>query len=228
MHARVLGVDACKKGWVGVGVGDTGPTVYFGRHIGDVVAAAEYDGPLGVVGIDIPIGLPDNGRRQADVLARAVVGPRRSSVFMTPVRDALLAEDHARAVVVNRERTGEGLSIQAFGLKRKLLEVEAWAQSTHHTVIEVHPEVCFAQIAGAPLATRKSTWAGAEERRSLLEGAGMLPQGLNHAGTMAAVDDVLDAAAVAWTARRHSRGEARSLPDIPEVFSDGRPCAVWY
>jgi hypothetical protein len=36
-----------------------------------------------------------------------VVGPRRSSVFMTPVRDALLAPDHACAVRINRGKAGE-------------------------------------------------------------------------------------------------------------------------
>jgi predicted RNase H-like nuclease len=42
-----------------------------------------------------------------------------------------------------------------------------------------------------------------------------------------AVDDVLDAAAVAWTARRYVDGAARSLPDPPEAFADGWPAAIW-
>jgi predicted RNase H-like nuclease len=41
------------------------------------------------------------------------------------------------------------------------------------------------------------------------------------------LDDVYDAAAMAWTARRVARGEAVSLPDPPEVFSDGIPSAIW-
>jgi predicted RNase H-like nuclease len=41
------------------------------------------------------------------------------------------------------------------------------------------------------------------------------------------VDDVLDAAAVAWTAVRVARGVARHLPDPPERFSDGIDCAIW-
>jgi predicted RNase H-like nuclease len=41
------------------------------------------------------------------------------------------------------------------------------------------------------------------------------------------VDDVLDAAAAAWTALRVSQGAARCLPDPPETFSDGLPCAIW-
>nr|WP_231640215.1 DUF429 domain-containing protein [Micromonospora sp. NRRL B-16802] len=61
-------------------------TVHVGRTIAALVTNAEMDGHLAVIGIDIPIGLPDTGRRQADVLAYKLVGPRRSSVFMTPVR----------------------------------------------------------------------------------------------------------------------------------------------
>ena len=40
-------------------------------------------------------------------------------------------------------------------------------------------------------------------------------------------DDVLDAAAVAWTAGRVVNGDAFSLPDPPELDPEGRPVAVW-
>jgi predicted RNase H-like nuclease len=39
--------------------------------------------------MQIPTGLPDAGRRQADVLVRKAVGPLWPSVFMTPVRQAM-------------------------------------------------------------------------------------------------------------------------------------------
>src|SRR5262245_7265234 len=105
---RVIGVDACRSGWVGIAL--DGPEVrgYFAADIDRLVSAATDDGGLCVVAIDIPIGLPDHGRRQADVLARAAVGSLRSSVFMTPVREAVLAPDHASAVRVNRRLAGEG------------------------------------------------------------------------------------------------------------------------
>ena len=50
---------------------------------------------------------------------------------------------------------------------------------------------------------------------------------LGEAGRLAGVDDVLDAGAAAWTARRYLRGVARSLPSTPERFSDGIACAIW-
>ncbi|NUP38908.1 MAG: DUF429 domain-containing protein, partial [Streptomyces sp.] len=41
-------------------------------------------------------------------------------------------------------------------------------------------------------------------------------------------DDVLDAAAAAWSAHRIALGTAASLPDPPETTRDGLPVAIWY
>lgn len=107
----------------------------FGRTMAELCDNARKRTPLSVVAIDMPIGLPDDGIRKADVLARRFIRPRSSSVFDTPVREAIF---------------------------------------------------------------------------------------------YAAVDDVLDAAAMAWTARRILEQTAASLPDPPEVFSDGWPAAIWH
>jgi predicted RNase H-like nuclease len=83
-------------------------------------------------------------------------------------------------------------------------------------------------MAGGPVPTREKTWAGAEQRRQPLGAAGIrVSDELGLAGKMAAVDDVLDAAAAAWTARRYASGQARSIPTKPQVFSDGLRCAIW-
>jgi predicted RNase H-like nuclease len=229
---RVLGADACKAGWVGVVLDDVtgtvGVTVMFAKTIDELAKLAEADGPLDAVGVDMPIGFPDTGRRRADRLAREAVGPRRSSVFLTPVRAALEAGDHATAVRVSQELTGDGISIQAYSLRTKLFEVDAWVRATDLHVVEVHPEVSFARMAGAPLPDSKITWAGAERRRTLLAGAGIRLAGeLGLAGRLARVDDVLDAAAAAWSACRVSAKAAVSLPDPPDTHSDGLPCAIW-
>ena len=220
----MLGVDACKKGWVGVA---DDLQAYFGTTIGELVGSAEVDGGLAVVGVDIPIGLPSTGTRQADVLARRVVGRRASSVFATPVREALTAVTHAEASALNVQATGKGISQQAFALARKILEVDAWIPSARCAVIEVHPEVSFATMAGRPLTHPKSTWAGGEERRGLLASVGLnLTGDIGPAGEFAAVDDVLDAVAVSWTARRYAEGRAVAYPDPPEALGDG-PAAIW-
>ena len=227
-EGRVLGADVCSKGWVGVATGLDTTAAYFGHTIRELLTVAEAGGDVDVVALDIPIGLADDSRRQADELARRAVGTRWQSVFMTPVREALLADDHVTAILINRRLAGEGVSRQAYGLRTKIFEIDTWIKDRSHTVIEAHPELCFATMAGSPLRTRKKTWAGARQRRQLLDATGIrLPDELGLAGEMAAVDDVLDAAAAAWTARRFAIGQAKAMPADPEMFSDGIQCAIW-
>ncbi len=222
---RVLGVDARRGGWVGITSDLRG---YQGATIDALVAAAEAEGQVAVVGIDIPIGLPTAGRRKADVLARRIVGERWRSVFFTPIRAALEAPTYAEANALARQVTGKGISRQAYGIGPKILEVDAWLRTADRTVVEVHPEVSFRCLAGRPLPHPKSTWAGIEERRGLLREEGLEPPAdLGEAGTRAAVDDVLDAAAVSWTAGRYAAGRARSLPKAPEQYDDGPAAAIW-
>lgn len=228
----VLGVDACRDGWAGIVLGD-GPddAVIAGVVAPTLVAlldAARQHADIALVGVDMPIGLPDAGRRRADLLARTAVGPRRSSVFLTPVRAAITEPSYDEASHRNRALAGEGLSRQAYALRPKLLEADRFAAAPPMPVREVHPELSFAALAGAPLPAPKRTWAGASMRRSLLDRAGVaVPDDLGDLGRVAAVDDVLDAAVVAWTARRCITGTATCLPDPPEVFGDGLPAAIW-
>jgi predicted RNase H-like nuclease len=225
---RVLGVDACKSGWIGIALSEGMLSAHGATGISELVEEAADGGPLAVIAIDIPIGLPDTGRRQADLLARKAVGRLWASVFMTPVRPALEAPDYATAADLSRHLAGEGISRQAFALQAKVLQVDQWVRQTSYSVVEVHPEASFAQLAGVPLQSRKSSWAGMTFRRQLLGGAGIcLPDDLGAAGEKAAPDDVLDAAAAAWTALRVLRNHARPSPNPPELFSDGLPSAIW-
>lgn len=222
----VLGGDVAAGRWVGVVLGPGPPRVLLATTVADLVAAAGR--PLDAVALDIPIGLPDAGGRAADAQVRRAVGRRSASVFTTPVRAAVQHVDHPGALAAQRAATGHGLSRQAHGLRAKILEVDAWAPTAPCRVVETHPELCFATMAGAPLAHRKTSWAGAQHRAGLLRAQGIdLGGDLGDAGAWAAVDDVLDAGAAAWTARRVALGLARPRPDPPEVFGDGWPAAIW-
>ena len=221
-----MGADVAAGCWVGVVLSDGGPHVLLATTVAALVAAVGR--PLDAVALDIPIGLPDAGGRAADAEARRAVGPRAASVFTTPVRDAVGCAHYADALAAQRAATGRGLSRQAHGLREKILEVDAWAPTAPCRVVEAHPELCFATMAGAPLAHRKTSWAGAQQRAALLRAQGVdLCGDLGEAGAWAGVDDVLDAGAAAWTARRVAEGAARCRPDPPEVFGDGWPAAIW-
>ncbi len=221
-------MDACRAGWIAVAWTGRDVQAYVHEDICAVAELAAADGPVAVIGIDIPIGLADITLRQADLLARKAAGPRWASVFVTPVRPALALQTYEQASALNRRLTGSGISRQAFNLRDKILQVDAWLSRAPCPVVEVHPELTFAELAGAPLRDSKSTWAGAVRRRQLLASARIELSGdLGLSGRQAGVDDVLDAGAVAWTASRVARGTARQVPDPPERFSDGIACAIW-
>lgn len=225
----VLGVDGCRAGWVGALLRDTTYDVLVAGDIATLVAAAVGRAPeLAVVGIDIPIGLPDDRVRVTDRLARQrlPVG-RKSSVFPTPSRAAVEQTTHPEASAANRAAVGVGLSVQAFHLTPKILEVDTYVRGGAPVrVLEVHPEVSFSEMEPACVIPSKATGAGATARRAALAGQGLeAPAYLRGQGY--AADDLLDACAVAWTARRYAAGTAYSLPDPPAVFSDGLPAAIW-
>jgi predicted RNase H-like nuclease len=226
----VLGVDACPSGWVGVLLTpDVRPSVLVSGTVASLVALAQESAELVVVAIDIPIGLPDRDGREADVLARRELPGKASSVFSTLTRSAYTAPSYAEGRALNLAATDgrSSASAQAFALRTKILEVDEWVRSDPGVVvIEVHPEVSFARMAGAPLLSRKKEAAGVHERRAVLERAG-IPAPAWFRGSGFGEDDLLDACAAAWTAVRHARRESESLPPVPEVFSDGIPAAIW-
>ena len=225
---RVMGVDASRTGWVGIVLSADELSAYFAPDIEELAATAERDGSLDAVAVDMPIGLPDAGRRAADVQARQALGPRWASVFITPVRTALAHDDYTIASAENVRAAGEGISKQAFALRHKIRQVDRWIRRTDHRIVEVHPELAFARLAGKPLPHSKSTWNGAAQRRHLLAAAGVrLADDLAAAGAAGGTADILDAAAAAWMALRVARGQSSPMPDPPEIFSDGLPAAIW-
>jgi predicted RNase H-like nuclease len=225
----VLGVDACAAGWVGAILepGAPRPRVAVASTIAGLVESVRRSLGIQVVGIDIPIGLPDRSTRQADTLARKALPGKASSVFTTLTRAAYAEDTRAAADSVNRALTGQGVGAQAFALRAKILEVDTWVRSRPTvTVVEVHPELSFAVMAGAPLLPGKKTDEGRRDRLAALATAGLLSPSVL-AGPGYAADDVLDACAAAWTAARVAAGEAWSLPDPPQTWSDGIPAAIW-
>lgn len=224
----VLGVDACSAGWVGAILepGAPRPRVAVAATIADLVETVRRSVAIQAVAIDIPIGLPDAATREADALARKALRGKASSVFTTLTRAAYAEPTRDAADPVNRALTGQGVGAQAFGLRAKILEVDAWVRSRPTlTVVEAHPELSFAVMAGAPVAAGK-TDEGRAARLAALAAAGLgSPSVLSGSGY--AADDVLDACAAAWTAARRMNGEAHPLPDPPQTFSDGIPAAIW-
>ena len=225
----VAGVDGCRAGWVhfAVEVPSLATSV-------DVVDLAELltsrPSDLACIGIDIPIGLLDRSRA-CDKAARKLLGqPRGTSVFATPCRAALSATTHAAASQINRDTTGRGLSQQAFGIIPKIKQVDdAIMVECQRWAFEVHPEVCFwALNQRRPMKHNKKTREGATERIAVLRP--IFPEIERHLANRpprVGADDLLDAAAAAWTALRWRRHEAECVCS-PEHDKRGLSVTIYY
>lgn len=227
----VTGVDGCAGGWVAVTL-VAGSRAARGQDRVRVAVAPTLAGlPLGtppatvIVGIDMPLGLLAQGWRAADLMARGQLGRRGVTVFMIPPRPVWLAGSYAEANRTCRELTGKGLPAQTWGLRCKLLDADAYRRGSALPLREVHPELSFAALAGAPLPVSKHTAAGLALRRDLLARAGIT---VPSAVAGAAENDLLDAAAVAWSARRIAAGEAVTLASPAQCADDGTEIAIRY
>jgi predicted RNase H-like nuclease len=212
----VLGVDACNGGWLAVELRD-GAVASWARlptfeRLLDAYPESRW------IGVDIPVGLPDGNERAADAAARTFLGPRRSSVFRTFPRSVLEAPTYEDAAAEARRLGWPGLPKQSYAIAERILEVD---ELHDERVVEVHPEVSFAELAGAPLPASKHTRAGAALRRRLLGVVGLsLPRTVPPALRI----DALDAAIAAWSAERYGRRKAKPLPD---GHPRGVPGAIW-
>ena len=226
----LAGVDGCRAGWYVVVERDGAFDGHVATTFADVLAL-----DVDLVAVDIPIGLVDAGARACDLAARQALAPRRgSSVFPAPIRAALAGTTQAEASALHRAADGRGLSAQAFGIVPKIAEVDRTLRADPDgasRVREVHPEVSFAAMnGGAALAHSKKTAEGRTERLDLLAPHfGDAPARLVAERPRAAVaaDDVLDAFAALWTARRIAAGTAHSLPKAPPHDRHGLTMAIW-
>jgi predicted RNase H-like nuclease len=218
---QLAGVDGCRGGWLCVvDAGD-------GRPVAAMLAAS-FDALLGqlpgdaLMTVDIPIGLAGQGARGCDVEARRRLGPKRgSSVFPAPLRSVLAEATYDGACARRAAIDGVRMSRQAFGLLAKVREVDAMMvarPALRARVRECHPEVSFAEWAGRPLCHGKKSPAGRAERAVLIDAAwpgarerlaARRPRGGWE------LDDLHDAFAALWTARRLRDGAARTLPSAP-------------
>jgi predicted RNase H-like nuclease len=236
MTSSVTGIDACRGGWVAVTLTDGAVHVEVAKTL-DRLTLARASGTgasgssaaeFGVSGIDMPLGLLPEGWRAADLLARRELGRRGSCVFAIPPRPVWRLPGYADANRRCRELTGRGMSAQAWGLRAKLLEADLFrrrAASSREPLFEVHPELSFAALSGAPLAASKHSPDGLAIRRALLAAAGVI---VPSRVPGAAEDDLLDAAAVAWSARRIAAGTAVTLTDPAQRADDKGEIAIRY
>jgi predicted RNase H-like nuclease len=205
----------------------------------DVVSLWQAHHDADAICIDMPIGLLEDGpdERVCEREARRWLGPRRSSVFPVPCRQAVYATSDDEARVANVRLTRKDLSLQTLAIRRKIREVDQLLRGdirARAVFREVHPELLFwAMNGGNPLTHRKKHCVGRLERNSLLaEVAGeavlsdVLAQGRAYLRRDLGEDDTLDALAAA-VAATHYR-ELVSLPDNPPHDACDLPMQMVY
>jgi predicted RNase H-like nuclease len=233
--ALVAGVDGCRAGWLCMrrdpGSGGIRAAIFATAR--ELLAARPV--PC-VLGIDIPIGLPDSGARACDREARARLGrPRASSVFPAPIRPALAAPSREEAARITQLCDGRRVGCQAWGLWPRIREIDAALRAEpglRGIVREVHPELSFWAWNGArPMEHSKKTRAGRAERAELVEthfGPVFAEIRASLAGRDASDDDILDALAALWTAERIASGDAETLPPDPPRDAAGLRMEIVY
>jgi len=187
-----------------------------------------------VVCVDMPIGLPEHtptGGRACEGEARAVLGPRKSSVFSVVGRKALACSAREDAHAVSVAGGGIGVGAQTWGLVTKLIEIDkVISKDLQMKIFEVHPELCFwAMNNRQPMAFGKKKPAGQSDRRATLSRSGVPTAFLDKVDHLpSGQDDFLDACAAAWAARRILNGVAERFLAILQRDSRGLDMAMWF
>lgn len=244
-----VGVDGCRGGWI-CALWDGAGALEIRRVtlLAELFAAP----PFPVVAIDMPIGLPDEvgpGGRDPERLVRPLLGMRQSSVFSVPARAAVMAglEDgldeatryrNACALARAHSQPPRAVAKQCFHLFPKMGEVDRLLQTRpelREGVHECHPEVAFWAMNGQrplslPKKVKNRPWGpGLALRQELLASHGIPVDALSaqHALALkAGLDDLMDACACAWSAKRIGSGNALRFPDPPGRDACGLPVAI--
>jgi predicted RNase H-like nuclease len=168
-----MGVDSCPAGWIAVIY-----TPYLKHYkvaknflelFNECWFKEDFDDQVYCL-VDIPIGLCNEPRR-CDSIARSILGKRSSSVFSTPVYDAVYSNTYSEAKEANFKLTGKYISKQAWNICPKIRDVN---DSYHKfplkiSVKEMHPEVSFWALNGKkPCQHYKKTTEGKKERLEIL------------------------------------------------------------
>lgn len=181
--------------------------------------------------IDIPIGLRESGKRACDLAAKSALGgSRQASVFLTPTREAVFAQN-IESAKARQQPADFGVQNQVWAIVPQIRELDVFLREfegdvREDQILEAHPELCFAALNdGEPMDASKGTDEGKEARLAVLESVDPALVATyedavetfttpSYAPTIAAskTDDILDALVLAATAAQG----VENLDRIPE------------
>jgi predicted RNase H-like nuclease len=235
----IAGIDGCKGGWLCIEELNDGLRAFIASNIIDAVDRL----PAGtLIGIDIPIGLPNDDSRHCDVEARWLLGARGVCVFPAPLRVTLenttdaTSYEEAERIQRPQHARDKGISQQAWRILPKIRDVDVFLRADvkrAEQIIEVHPEVCFAQWnGGTPTSHNKKSAQGRAARAALIDDIWPMQRErlldeLKQTGRgRFQADDLYDAFVALWTMRRYKEGRSRTLPATPERDAANLPMQI--
>ncbi|HEY6770217.1 MAG TPA: DUF429 domain-containing protein [Candidatus Sulfotelmatobacter sp.] len=208
----IAGVDGCKDKWIVVTEDATGrTTVREPRAFADVVK----DNSLDLIVIDIPIGLPDKGCRRADLQAQCFLKHRNMCVFPAPIRPILDCPTRELASATCLAIGDRRVNVFQWAIVPKVRSIDLimrQQKESQERIREGHPEVSFALMNQENPLLSKKRLAGIEQRIGLLRKLfADIRTDCPH------LEDILDAYALLWTAKRVRLGIERRFPEQAEV-----------
>lgn len=171
MEITGVGIDGCRGGWLVCLLFKSGRVNFL--LLSQLEQINQHLRTSIPVFIDMPFGLQEKGERQCDKEARRLLGKRRSTIFITPCRPAVFANDYAEACKINQICSGKKISIQAWNITPKIRELDHFLRNNtqwQKAFFESHPELCFASLNnGQILNQSKKTEQGWKQRIRLLQ-----------------------------------------------------------
>lgn len=244
----IAGVDGCKRGWL-VALASEWPVSLAPRFAlaPDFGAVLDLTRDCEAVAVDMPIGLPDSGPgRDCDGLARQRlvdwaegIAGARSRVFDVAPRPVVEAPDTGFTAFneAHRAAAGKGISRQAYAITPKIRELDrAMSPGLQTRVVEAHPELAFALLAGRRTLASKHGPLGVLQRCELL---GLTATGLDglmrtHGLPADLAEDLIDAWACLFPAAHVARltdldiPDHRRLPAAPPTDARGLRMEIWF
>ncbi len=221
---KIAGVDGCKAGWIAIkhtiGTGFFEPVLFLSFDL-LCIGLKDYD----VIAVDMPVVLSTSPSRFCDIQARKLLAKRASTIFSAPPKQILAAKTYQEANTLSKTLFDKGISKQAWFLFPKIQQVQKCLKENPriaNQLFECHPELSFKALNQEQvMLNSKKTKLGKMLRSQLIEEAFEVDLERNFLNTFlkrdVADDDIIDAFACLWTARRLSKGGADSIGDTEKI-----------
>lgn len=161
-----IGIDGCKDKWIAVCLTENQFNVDKFNCIEEI--CDKYKDADSVI-IDIPIGLPESNEDiRPENEARKYLKGKTSSIFNTPCRQAVYAENYTKAIEENKANLGISLSPLSYAICSKIREVDEFLLKEpkwKNRLVEGHPEICFSKLNGDAAILENKTKADGQEKR---------------------------------------------------------------